>query len=196
MRTPGLAGITAFILLYLSSAVPLQAQSAGNAGAWPARFSLSAYAGGMSGGWSKEEESTAPGGQPVAYEFSSGAGAGLRAAFAITPAVAAWASAELDVEQEGPFAGLFGGLAVRTGLTRRVGLEARAGAGRMDYGPFGVAGASVHWFALGPISLGAGLDVMRPIGSGRRNNGLQDVPVDYDGGPMRLQVELGWHIGR
>jgi hypothetical protein len=37
---------------------------------------------------------------------------------------------------------------------------------------------------------------MRPRGAGSRNNGLQQVDVEYDGGPTRQQVELGWRPAR
>jgi hypothetical protein len=160
------------------------------------RFSMHPFFGSNTGGWSKTEESTAPGGAPHRFEFGSGPGAGLRVAFAVVPHLGIWAAAELNVEQEAPFAGAFAGVEGRAMIGARTGVQARLGAGRLENGPFGVAGATVEWFALRPLSLGIGVETAQPIGTGRRNNGLQDVPVDYDGGPTRVRLELGWYPGR
>jgi hypothetical protein len=160
------------------------------------RFSLHPYFGLTTGGWSKTEPSTAGDGQQFRYEFSNGAGAGLRAGFAVMRHVGIWAAAELNVEQEGPFAGVFGGVSAHALLAPRLGVHGRLGAGRLEDGPFGLAGVGIEWFVLRSVTLGIGGDLLRPIGTGSRNNGLRDVDVDYSGGPTRFQVELGWYPGR
>jgi len=181
--------VTALIL----AATPLaglEAQAPGG------RLGLHAYVGSNSGGWSRTEESTTPGGSPFRFEFSSGAGAGLRLAFAVTPRIGLWAAGELNVEQETPFAGLYGGVWGRALFSPRLGIQGRLGAGRLDHGPFGLAGATLEWFIVRQLSLGVGGEVLRPIGTGQRHNGLRNVDVEYDGGPNRLLAELGWHLGR
>jgi hypothetical protein len=157
---------------------------------------LGIYYGVFDGGWSKTEESTAPGGTPVRFEFSNGFTAGALGAFGITRNVSAWAAAELNVEDDGPFPAFFAGLAARAAVASRLSVEARLGAGRLDVGPFGTVGATAEWQLRRSLALGAGVYMVRPIGAGSRNNGLQQVEVEYDGGPTRLQVELGWRPGR
>lgn len=182
---------TAALLLVLSLPAAAAAQAPESRG----RFSVHPYAGLNSGGWSKAEASPETG-RPMRYEFSNGAGAGLRVAFAVVPHVGLWAAGELNVEQEGPFGAWFGGIAGRAMIGPRAGVQARLGAGRLENGPFGLGGATLEWFVIRQLSLGVGADVLLPIGEGRRYNGLQNVPVDYDGGPARLQLELGWYPGR
>jgi hypothetical protein len=160
------------------------------------RISVHAFAGSNTGGWSKTEPSTAPGAAPVRYEFSSGAGAGMRLAIGLSPALGVWAAGELNVEQDGVFGGLYGGVLGRTMVTPHAAVQARLGVGRLEHAPVGVAGASVAWFPLRYLSVGLGAEVVHPIGTGRRNNGLQDVEVDYDGGPTRIRLEFGWYPGR
>lgn len=154
------------------------------------------YAAANSGGWSKTETSMSEGDAPVRYEFSSGAGAGVRLSYSITPALALWASGEMNVEQEGPFAGLLGGVGTAVPLGARARLRGRLGAGWLAEGPFGIVGATAEWLMLRRLGLGVGVEVLRPIGTGSRYTGLQDVDVEYDGGPSRLVVELGWSSRR
>lgn len=157
---------------------------------------VQAYVAGNSGGWSKTEASTAEGGAPVRFEFGSGAGAGVRLSYGLTAAIGLWGAGELNVEAEGPFAGLFGGVGAAVPLGPRLQLRGRLGAGRLDDGPFGIGGATAEWLIGRRLGLGAGVEVLRPIGTGSRNNGLQEVDVEYDGGPTRLTLELGWYPGR
>jgi hypothetical protein len=178
----------------LTLAVP--SRCSGQAADGPGFRGVGIYYGVFGGGWSKTEESTAPGGAPVRFDFSNGFTAGALGAFGLTRHMAAWAAAELNVEDEGPFPAFFGGLAAHAALAPRLSVEARLGAGRLDVGPFGIAGATAEWQLRNSLAVGAGVYTMRPLGVGSRNNGLQQVAVEYDGGPTRLQVELGWRPGR
>jgi hypothetical protein len=172
------------------------APSSGQASDRPGFRGVSLYYGVFGGGWSKTEPSTAPGGAPVRFEFSNGFTAGALGAFGVTRQVAAWATAELNVEDDGPFPAFFAGLAAHAAPAPLLSVEARLGAGRLDVGPFGIGGVTAEWQLRRSLAIGAGLYMMRPLGTGSRNNGLQQVDVDYDGGPTRLQVELGWRPGR
>jgi hypothetical protein len=179
--------VVAVVLTAFLGAEPAEAQRSG--------LSLHPYLGLFDGGWAKIENSGVPELGGFRAEFSDGGTAGVRAAYGFGSHVALWASAELDVYDEGPFMAGFGGVAGRISATERLRFEGRVGAGVLAEAPFGLVGVGAEYFVLPWLSLEAGVELARPIGRTSRWNGVENVPIEFDGGPTRVQFGIGIHPG-
>lgn len=118
-------------------------------------------------------------------QASSGAGLGLRLGYDFSRYVGLFGSAELDVEDEGPYSGYGGGAALHSGLLGPVRLNLLVGGRVLTLSRtivYGTAGLGAELFVSTRLSLRLEGDAAFALSN---DNG-------YDG-PKRLLFGLAWH---
>jgi hypothetical protein len=136
-------------------------------------------------------------GRTTNVDIGTGRGAGLRISYGLSPRVAGYLAADLNVEQEGVYPTYGAGMRLQT--IGRLRFGARAGGRVIDvvaplvYADLGIFGE----LSLAPVlALGLDLSTAVPLGDGSRNTGTHRVGVAARGGPERAEVGLVWYPSR
>lgn len=135
---------------------------------------------------------------PHQVNLHDGAGVGVRAGYDFFRYVGVFASAEFNVELEGPYTGYGAGLVAYSPMLGWARLQARVGLRRLSPGPgifFGTVGAGAELFLFRHLSLGLEWDTAVPLTDGTRWNGSRNVKIEADNGPYRVLGGLTWYFG-
>lgn len=183
-----LAQVAAAALLVLAPADLIAQSSPSGSG----RFAIHPYLTLGSGSW--QQSWTDPvNGETIKVRNGGGNGFGLRLSYFFVPRLGLWVGGDGAVAQEGGYWSAMGGASFRWPVSERIGIQLRAGAGRLESAPFATGAVDVELFLGRRFALAVGGEYTLPIGNGSKDTGFGVVSVERDGGPKRLQLGVVWY---